>query len=116
MTDAAFETLRKYMTEAVEQLTREMAGQQTDYCVPSDDVVALIRSVAAAQDTSIWQTWESWALRHAIPVHRIVRHAIMLDDELPPSDLAIMEKRLRDLLGYAILGLVMAKSMKPKSQ
>src|SRR4051812_1522217 len=108
---AHFEKLRQYLDEAVAQLKTDMADQSIAYAVPADDVLALIKAVAKRQGVSPWAVWEAWELRHEIPVHDFVRRARMLDQndggELTAVDRIALRKRLRDLLGYVILALVM---------
>lgn len=104
MSAAPFEELRKYLTQAVDQLLQEMAAQQIAYAVPSDDVVQLLRRVALVQDRTVWQEWESWALRHAIPVHDFIKRG-----PLTEAEQRVIHKRLMDLLGYCVLGLVMSE-------
>lgn len=88
-----------------------MQAQQANYLVPADNVVRLIERTADASGLSEWQVWEAWALRHAIPVRDLVRKwahdrdvVLVLHDD---ADVQVMQKRLRDLLGYCVLGLVM---------
>lgn len=115
---APFEALRRYAADAVDQLVQDMAAQNVAYCVPETDALALLRAVAAVRHESPWATWESWALRHAIPVHEIARR-LMPDDYVRTStggagpsadERRVLQARLRDLLGYCILGLVLAES------
>jgi hypothetical protein len=109
-TPAPFEHLRHYAEQAVEQLLREMADQAVRYAVPADDVLALLRRVATIQRDSPWEVWETWALRHALPVHDLIRRARRRDNPtFSDEERAILRARLRDLFGYALLGLVLTE-------
>lgn len=100
---ATFERFRAFADEAVTQLLQEMAEKRLTYpMAPDGDALTLVRTVATLQHTSPWQVWEGWALRHAIPVH----YAIEMGAEAYP---AMLRKRLRDLLGYCVLGLLLAE-------
>ncbi len=105
---AAFESLRRYATEAVAQLTVEMAQQQQNYNVPADDVLALIKAVAEVTAQSPWDVWENWALRHAIPVHEIIQSG------KAETNHSTLRARLRDLHGYILLGMVMCEECEEK--
>lgn len=96
-----FEALRQYIQAAAEQLISNMAQQQVNYLVPAQNILALIDATARVQGTSSWSVWESWALRHAIPVHEAIKQE--------KTDTDAMQSRLRDLLGYCILGLVLTE-------
>lgn len=107
-----FEAFRHYLDDAVTQLLIEMHDQQVAYAVPADDVTELIRAVAELQGVSPWAVWEAWALRHALPVHRMVQQLSVGPTPLPHDtvvDMGSLRKRLRDLLGYCVLGLVLAE-------
>jgi hypothetical protein len=107
-TDAAtFERFRAFADEAVTQLVQEMAEKRVEY--PSGvagNVLTLLDDVAHIQRFSPWTVWESWALRHALAVHNL----LLQDDELNDLQNKIaMRTRLRDLLGYCVLGLLLAE-------
>jgi hypothetical protein len=104
---APFEALRQYLLDAVEQLLHEMADQQVRYLIPAGDALRLLERVADLKARSPWHVWEAWALRHALPVHDLVEAS--QEDPLTPEQRAIMKSRLRDLLGYALLGLVLVE-------
>lgn len=101
---ASFEALRQYLQTAVDQLVADLERQQVNYVVPSDNVLFLLERTAAVQRRTFWEEWESWALRHAIPIHDLVD--AMSERPLTPEQLEVMRKRLLDLLGYAVLGIV----------
>lgn len=104
---APFEAFRKYLDDAVAQLTKEMAEQQVAYAVPpTDDITALMRACAKAEGRTVWQTWRSWALRHLVPVQWVIDRSA---GELTDADLQVLNKRLRDLLGYVVLGLTLCE-------
>ncbi len=77
--------------------------------MPADNVCALLEAVARVKGRGVWDEWESWALRHAIPVHELVAKAGLPGDGLTVADRLVLCKRLRDLLGYCLLGLVLAE-------
>jgi hypothetical protein len=104
---APFEALRQYACEAIAQLLREMADQQVRYLIPADDALALVEQVARVKGTSAWDIWEDWALRHALPVHELVRQS--QTRPLTAADRVILKARLRDLFGYALLGLILTE-------
>ncbi len=115
-TPASFEELRKFIEQAADQLLTEMKMQQANYLVPAPNVLALMEQTAAVRGESVWDTWESWALRHAIPIHDIVKRGGYLDGMggwILERDRVVMEKRLRDVLGYVVLALVMCAKEKP---
>lgn len=103
---AHFEKLRQYLDEAVAQLKTDMADQSIAYAVPADDVLALIKAVAQRQKASPWTVWEAWELRHEIPVHDFVRRD---GGRLTSAERIALRKRLRDMLGYVILGILMTE-------
>ncbi len=105
-TDGPFEHLRKFAAKAVEQLIVELVEKQQTYNVPANDVLALMKAVARVRHESTWDVWESWALRHAIPIHEVISQ--LAGNDPAPWERQLLEKRLQDALGYAILGLVMA--------
>lgn len=95
-----FEDLRKFLSTAVDQLLVDMQQQSVDYALADkQDALELLRRVAKVQEMSSWHVWEAWALRHALPIH----------DMVPAPDVTVMRKRLYDLLGYCVLGLLMCE-------
>lgn len=113
---APFEALRQYAAEAVDQLVVELQEKQVGYHVPAGDALALLKAVAKVREESAWQVWEAWAIRHAIPVHCIVADMGAGDggrERLEPTtdERRVLQARLRDLLGYCVLGLVLAEDL-----
>lgn len=107
---ASFEDLRRYVTDAVTQLIEELADQRINYAVPADNVLALLEQTATVRSEPVWSVWESWALRHAIPIHELVEVSLVCGaDGLEAEQVDVMRKRLRDLLGYCVLGLVLCE-------
>lgn len=98
---ASFEALRGYLQTAVDQLVVDLQAQQVNYVVPGDNVLALLERVGHVQGRGFWDEWESWALRHAIPIHDLIQ-----GPSLGLADIETLRKRLNDVLGYCILGLV----------
>lgn len=122
---APFEAFRRFAAEAVDQLVKDMATQALAYAVPAEEPLALIKTIARIRRESPWSTLDSWALRHAVPVHELATR-LMPDDYVRTSTGAVgpsaeerrvLQARLRDLLGYCVLGLVLAEetdaSLKP---
>jgi hypothetical protein len=103
---APFEKLRQYLDEAVGQLVTDMRDQQIAYAVPADELTALVESVAAVRHETVWDVWETWALRHVVPIHIVVERQTTLGT-ISESDKTVLRKRLRDALGYCILGLLL---------
>lgn len=103
----SFEALRQYISAACDQLLKDLKSQRVAYAVPADNVLSLIERTAHLRRESPWAVWESWALRHAIPVDDIVRQ--LASGVYDPRMLESLERRLRDLLGYCVLGLVMCE-------
>ncbi len=102
---APFERVRAFLDQAVQQLTAEMVSQQARYLVPDGDILALVKAVAAVEGRTPWQVLRSWALRHAIPVNGLFDRSCRLTS----AELEIVAARLRDLLGYVVLGLVVCE-------
>lgn len=102
---ATFERFRAFAEQAVTQLVQEMAEKRSGYPMrqDADDVLALVKHVATVQGLSPWLVWETWALRHAVVVHQLVP-----TDASQAVNTAAMRKRLMDLLGYCVLGLLLA--------
>lgn len=110
MTDTpqTFEDLRGYFDAAVQQLTVDLQVQAKAYDLrPTESVLALIDGVAAVQGVPAWHVWESWALRHLLPMLRLVRKGATT--ELDAAEVAVLRKRLRDALGYCVLAQVLAE-------
>lgn len=104
--DAPFEAMRKLFQDAADQLAQNLAEQRENYPM-AGDVLALIDAVAARSDLTPWKVWQSWALRHWIPIETILAKGDR------PGDRAALEKRLRDMLGYCVLGLAICARRKP---
>jgi len=102
---APFEALRQYATEAIEHLLHEMADQAVRYCVPADDVLALLEAIATARHKSVWDVYLDWVYRHGVPGLTLMETACTRP--LDPAEREALRARLRDLFGYALLGLVM---------
>ncbi len=71
----------------------------------------MIKRVAALRNESPWAVWESWAMRHAIPIYDIL--GIEQPRPLTAEDIGVLRARLRDILGYVILGLALAEESLP---
>lgn len=106
---APFEALREYLDQAVEQLVKDMLAQSIAYRVPADDVLRLVRRVAAIEDRSALLTLRGWALRHVIPINDFIETTIERD--LTPVECTALERRLRDALGYCVLALVLVEHL-----
>lgn len=105
---APFEALRQYATAAVEQLLREMADQAVRYVVPAENVLALLETIAAARHKSPWDVYLDWVWRHGVPAHQLMETATTRP--LTPDERLALRARLRDLFGYALLGLVLTET------
>lgn len=109
-TDAPFENMRRQLEVAVEQILDEMSDQRANYAVPdSGTAVDLIRAQAAVEESSPWRVWRTMALRHLLPIHWMVSRLTTPQARLSDVELATMKKRLRDVLGYSMLGLIMVQ-------
>lgn len=99
--DAPFETMRKLFQDAADQLAVNLSDQRENYPM-AGDVLALIDAVAERMGTGPWTVWQSWVLRHWIPVEETLDQPVLTQKEY-----AALEKRLRDMLGYCVLGLAL---------
>lgn len=107
---AAFEHLRQYLDDAVNQLLVDMKDQAIAYAVPTNDIVELVKAVAERLNQHPLMVWQSWDLRHQIPIERFSARA---NNVVPLADFEVkaLRKRLRDRLGYTILGLVLTEKL-----
>ena len=79
-----------------EAVVREANTKLTEYPVGVDGVLTLLLRVSDNEDVEPWITWRSWMQRHLIPIMDMTETSYSHD---------IMEKRLRDLLGYVYMAL-----------
>ena len=79
-----------------ELVVREADKKLEEYFSQGLGVLHLLLQASDSTNSDPWVTWRSWMQRHLIPV-------LAMCDENHNRD--IMEKRLKDLLGYVYLGL-----------
>jgi hypothetical protein len=103
---ASFEAMRLFLQQAADQLAKDLEQQRLNYPM-SGDVLSLLDRVAHVTGMSVWEVWRSWALRHALPVDSLIDKGAV--DTWTPDDHRAMAARLRDLLGYCVLGLTICE-------
>ena len=78
-----------------------------------DDALGLLKATAVETGQPVLKTWESWMVRHTIPIKQILATITTESPELTDHMRQIIAWRAADCLGYLFLLLALIEEARP---